>query len=71
MMSFKDYLVAQEGVLLPDRAAASTLSKINSFPTTNAHRTRLVPKVVKAPLPVKPFKPTVRAVVPPSMVKKL
>lgn len=70
MMSFKQFVAMQEGLWLPDRAAVSGLSKINPFPTTNAHRKKLVPKKVKAPPPVSPFKATVRQVVPPHSIPK-
>jgi len=71
MMNFKEFLAAQEGVLLPTRLAASGLSKINPFPTTNAHRKRLQPKVVRPAPPVKSFVSTVPQVVPPQFVAKL
>lgn len=61
----------REGVFLPDRPPASGLSKINATGMTNDKRKKLVPKLVKAPPPVQPFKPTVRAVVPQNMVKKM
>lgn len=58
-------------VLLPDRPPAKGLSRINPFPTTNAHRRRLKPKPFRRP---NPFPPTVRAVpevVPQNLIPKL
>ncbi len=73
MMSFKEFLAVQEGVLLPTRLPASGLSKINATPLTNGQRKKLIPKAIKVPSPVQPFKPTVSPVsqvVPQNMVKK-
>ncbi len=70
-ITFKQYVEMREGLLLPDRPPATGLSRINPFPTTDAHRRRLKPKPVKAP---NPFKPTVRPVtqvVPPALIPKL
>lgn len=69
-ITFKQYVEMREGLLLPDRSPAKGLSRINLFPTTDAHRRRLKPKPVKAP---KPFKPTVRPVtqvVPQNLIPK-
>ena len=68
---FKVYVELREGALLPDRPPAKGLSRINPFPTTNAHRRRLVPKPARKP---NPFPPTVRPVaeiVPPKLIPKL
>jgi hypothetical protein len=70
-ISFKQFIEMQEGLILPDRPPAQGLSRINPFPTTNAHRRRLVSKPARKP---NPFPPTVRAVaevVPPSLIPKL
>jgi hypothetical protein len=69
--TFKQYVQMREGVLLPDRPPAKGLSKINPFPTTNAHRRRLKPKPIRRP---NPFPPTVQAapeVVPQKLIPKL
>ena len=71
VMSFKEFLAVQEGLLLPDRPPAKGLSRINPFPTSHAHRQRLHAKPVKPP---KPFAPTVRRVaeiVPQKLIPKL
>ncbi len=71
MMTFREFLAMQEGVLLPDRRPRKGLSSINPFPTTNAHRKRLHAKPVK---PLKLFPPTVRSVaeiVPNKLIPKL
>jgi hypothetical protein len=65
MMTFSEFIAIREGLNLPDRPPAKGLSRINPFPTTNAHRRRMNPK---------PLRPTVRGVaeiVPPSMIPKL
>lgn len=70
-ITFRQYVEMQEGLLLPDRPPAKGLSRINPFPTTNAHRKRLHAKPVKPP---KPFAPTVKKVaeiVPNKMIPKL
>ena len=70
-LTFKQYVEMREGVLLPDRPPATGLSRINPFPTTNAHRRRLRPKPLRKP---NPFPPTVRAIpeiVPPKLIPKL
>jgi hypothetical protein len=41
-LSFKEYVVAREGLLLPSRPAAPGLSRINTTPLGNARRARLV-----------------------------
>ncbi len=71
MMSFKEFLAVREGVFLPDRPPASGLSKINATGMTNDQRKKLVPKLVKAPPLVPPFKSTVPQVVPNSLIPKL
>lgn len=70
-ISFRQYVRLREGLNLPDRPPAKGLSRINPFPTTNAHRRRLVPKPARTP---NPFPPTVRPVaeiVPPKLIPKL
>ncbi len=70
-ISFREYVELREGLHLPDRPTAKGLSRINPFPTTNAHRRRLVPKPARKP---NPFPPTVRPVaeiVPPRLIPKL
>jgi hypothetical protein len=59
MLTFEEYLMLREGLPLADRPPAKGLSKINPFPTTNAHRRRLRGFGAQ---PAKPFPPTVRAV---------
>lgn len=71
MMSFKEFLAVREGAFLPDRPAASGLSKINTTPLTNGQRSKLAPKMFKPPPLVPPFKSTVPQVVPNSMIPKL
>lgn len=69
--TFKQYVEMREGVLLPDRSPAKGLSRINPFPTTNAHRRRLKPNPFRRP---NPFPPAVRAVpevVPQKLIPKL
>lgn len=71
VLTFKQYVEIREGLLLPDRPPAKGLTRINPFPTTDAHRRRLKPKPVKA---LNPFKPTVRPVaqvVPNNLIPKL
>lgn len=71
MMSFREFLEIEEGLLLPSRPIRKGLTRINPFPTTNAHRKRLHAKPVK---PKKPFAPIVRKVaeiVPNKMIPKL
>ena len=71
MMSFKEFLAVQEGLLLPDRPPAKGMSRINPFPTSHAHRRRWHAKPVKQP---NPFAPTVRRVaeiVPQNLIPKL
>jgi hypothetical protein len=43
MMSFKEFVAMKVGLLLPARPPAKGLSRINPFPTTNAHRKRMKP----------------------------
>lgn len=69
--TFKQYVEMREGVLLPDRPPAKGLSRINSFPTTNARRRRIIPKQAR---PMNLFPPTVRPVaevVPQKLIPKL
>jgi hypothetical protein len=64
-MTFREFVAMKEGVLAPDRPPAMGLSRINPFPTTNAHRVRIKPN---------PFPATVRPVaeiVPQSLIPKL
>lgn len=71
VMSFKEFLAVQEGLLLPDRPPVKGLSRINPFPTSQAHRQRWHAKPVK---PSKPFAPTIRRVaevVPQKLIPKL
>jgi len=70
-LSFKQYVEMREGLLLPDRPPAKGLTRINPFPTTDAHRRRLKPKPVKAPNPFKPTVRPVRQVVPNNLIPKL
>lgn len=70
-ISFKQYVELREGLLLPDRPPAKGVSRINPFPTTNAHRRRLKAKPAKTP---NAFPPTVRRVaeiVPNKIIPKL
>ena len=65
MMTFREFVAMQEGLLAPDRPPAKGLSRINAFPTTNAHRRRIKPTS---------FPPTVRSVaevVPPHLIPKV
>lgn len=58
--TFKDWLAQHdEGFLLPDRPPLKGMSRINTFPSTDAQRKALHVKPAKKP---KPFAPTVRAV---------
>jgi hypothetical protein len=64
-MTFREYVAMQEGLLAPDRPPAKGLSRINTFPTTNAYRRRIK---------LNSFPPTVRPmaeVVPPHLIPKL
>jgi hypothetical protein len=65
VMTFREFVAMQEGLLAPDRPPAKGLPRLNAFPTTNAHRRRLKPTS---------FPPTVRPVaevVPPHLIPKL
>ena len=65
MLTFRAFVAMQEGLLAPDRPPAKGLSRLNAFPTTNAHRRRITPNS---------FPPTVRPVaevVPPHLIPKL
>lgn len=71
MMSFREFLEIEEGLLLPSRPPRKGLTRINPFPTTNAHRKRLHAQPMKPP---KLFPPTVRKVkeiVPNKLIPKL
>jgi hypothetical protein len=46
-MTFGQFVALREGFLLPDRPPRVGLSRINPFPTTNAQRKRLQPRLVK------------------------
>jgi len=45
----KEYVAMREGLLAPDRPPAKGLSRINPFPTTNAHRCRLLMTPIRPP----------------------
>src|SRR5262245_56348290 len=65
VMTFREFVAMQEGLLAPDRPPAKGLPRLNPFPTTNAHRRRIKPNS---------FPPTVRPVaevVPPHLIPKL
>jgi hypothetical protein len=65
MMTFSEFVAMKEGLLAPDRPPAKGLSRINPFPTTNAHRKRITSNSIP---------PTVRKVaenVPPKFVANL
>ncbi len=66
--SFTEYLAMKEGVLLPDRQPLKGLTRLNPFPTTNAHRGRI--RRVRAGKKINPFPATIKAVVPPWLVPK-
>jgi hypothetical protein len=66
-MNFKEFLAMREGLLAPDKPPMKGLSRINPFPTTNAHRRRLQPKPVTAS---NAFRPTVAQVIPQNFVAK-
>ncbi len=70
-MKFSEWLIQRdEGLLLPDRPPLKGMSRINTFPGTDAQRKRLHVKPMKPP---KPFAPTIRKVaeiVPQKMIKK-
>lgn len=70
-LTFKQYIEIREGLLLADRPPATVLSRINPFPTTDAHRRRLKPMPVKASNPFKPTLRPVTQVVPPALIPKL
>lgn len=58
--TFTEWLARRdEGLLLPDRPPLKGMSRINTFPSTDAQRKALHVKPAKKP---KPFAPTVRAV---------
>ncbi len=68
--TFRQYVEMREGLLLSDRAPAKGISRINPFPTTDAHRRRFKPKPAKV---ANPFPPTVRPVpqvVPQNLIPK-
>ena len=67
VFSFAEYLAAKEGVLIPDRHPLKGMTRLNPFPTTNAHRSRIR---VRAGKKINPFPATIRAVVPPWLVPK-
>jgi hypothetical protein len=64
-MTFREFVAMREGLNLPDRPPSKGLSRINPFPTTNAHRRRIKSN---------PFPPTVLRVaeiVPQNLIPKL
>ena len=65
MLTFREFVAMQEGLLAPDRPPAEGPSRINPFPTTDAHRRRIKPNSL--PPTVRP----VAEVVPPHLVPKL
>lgn len=60
----------QEGLLLPDRPPAKGSSRINPFPTTNAHRRRRHAKPVKPPMPFAATMKKMAEIVPYKMIPK-
>jgi len=70
--TFQEWLARRdEGLLLPDRPPLKGMIRVNTLPTTDAHRKRPHVKAVKKP---KPFAPTVRKVkeiVPQKLIPKL
>jgi hypothetical protein len=42
--SFREYLAAREGFLLPDRSAAPGMSRLNPYPVTQARLKRILAK---------------------------
>jgi hypothetical protein len=56
MMTFSEFVAMKEGLVLPDRPTATGMSRINPFPTTDAHRKRIRSSPVKK---AKPFAATV------------
>jgi hypothetical protein len=57
--SFRHYLIAREGALVPDKAPATGLPRLNATPFTSAERKRLKPKPVVKLDPVRPIIPQV------------
>jgi hypothetical protein len=43
-MTFREFLMIDEGLLLPDKPRWKGMSRINPFPCTNADRRKLMPK---------------------------
>lgn len=70
-LTFKQYIEIREGLLLADRPPATGLSRINPFPTTDAHRRRLKPMPVKASNPFKPTLRPIAQVVPNNLIPRL
>lgn len=73
MKKFSEFVKAkavEEGLLMPDKAAASGVSKINPFPTTNAHRKKITPKPIKPVPPMQSFVSTVPQVVTDKVIPK-
>jgi hypothetical protein len=58
-LSFRHYLIAREGALVPDKAPATRLPRLNATPFTSAERKRLKPKPVAKLAPVRPMIPQV------------
>jgi hypothetical protein len=59
--TFTQYVAMQEGLLAPDCAPAKGLSRLNPFPTTNAHRRRIIQPKAR---PLELFGPVARPLVP-------
>lgn len=57
--SFHHYLVAREGALVPEKAPATGLPRLNATPFTSTERKRLKPKPVAKLAPVRPVIPQV------------
>ena len=71
IISFGKYVEMREGLLLPDRPSALGLSRINPFPTTDAHRRRFKSKPIKASTPFQPTVRPVKEIVPTKLIPKL
>jgi hypothetical protein len=61
----------REGMFLPDRPPAKGIPKLNTLPTTNAHRKRLHAKPVKPPTLFPPTVRKVKEIVPNKLIPKL
>lgn len=69
LLTFREYMELQEGVLLPNRPPATGLPRLNTTPAPNAHRLRTRP--VAPPQPVRRTAQPVTQVVPPNLVAKV